>query len=344
MRKKKLKEIAEHIGGELIGGGDIEISGIKDIEEAQTGDVTFLLHPKFAHYLEKTKASCVVVPTQIQKAKCPIIRCENPTIAFIKLVDLLLPDRIPHPSQIHKTALIGNNVSLGKDIGIGAYTFISDNVSIGDGTRIYPFTYVGDNTTIGSDCVIYSNVSIRENIKIGSKVIIHAGSVIGSDGFGYDNSTGKPLKIPQIGDVIIEDDVEIGACVTIDRAKFAHTKIGRGTKIDNLVQIAHNVTIGENCIIVAQCGISGSSVLGKNVVLGGQVGLVDHIKLGDRAIIAAQAGVTKSVPPNAILWGTPARPLRLQKKLHVLEGKLPEIYQRLKRIEKALDIEKCKER
>ncbi len=338
MPKKSLKEIAEYIGGELVGDGNVEISGIKDIEKAVNGHIAFILHPKFSSYLENTKASCVVVPPQIEKAKCALIRSKNPAIAFIKLVEVLMPDRIPHPKGIHKTALIGKNVSLGKDVSIGANAFIADNAIINDGTVIYPFCYIGHGTKIGKDCIIYPNVSIRENIKIGSRVIIHPSSVIGSDGFGYDSTTGKHLKIPHIGDVIIEDDVEIGASVTIDRAKFAHTKIGRGTKIDNLVQIAHNVVIGENCIIVAQCGISGSTSLGKNVILGGQVGVVDHVKLGDNAMIGAQAGVTRSIPPNSIMWGTPARPLRLEKKVIALRGKLPEIYQRLKKIEKALKL------
>ncbi len=356
MPKKSLKEIAEYIGGELVGDGNIEVSGIKDIEEAENGHIAFIFHSKFSSYLEKTKASCVVAPPQIvppsagsrrissgetsfgKKATCAVIHSKNPAIAFIKLVELLMPGRIPRHEGIHKTVLIGKDVSLGKGLSIGAYCVIEDNAVIGEGTVIYPFCYIGHETKIGKDCIIYPNVSIRENIKIGQRVIIHPSSVIGSDGFGYDNTTGRHLKIPHIGDVIIEDDVEIGACVTVDRAKFAHTKIGRGTKIDNLVQIAHNVTIGENCIIVAQCGISGSTSLGKNVILGGQVGLVDHIKLGDNAMIGAQAGVIKSVPANSILWGTPARPLRSEKKVIALRGKLPEIYERLKRIEKALSL------
>jgi len=340
MVKKKIKEIAELIKGELIGDGDIEISGIKDIFEAGEGDLTFILHPKFSSFLDNVKASCAVVPPQVEKAKCPIIRSKNPSLAFRKIVDFLMVGQIPHPKGVHKSAIIGKNVSLGKDVGIGAYAVIEDGVKIGDNTVIYPFTYVGHSSTIGDDCLIYSHVSIREKIEIGSRVIIHSSSVIGSDGFGFDSSTGRHLKIPQIGNVTIGDDVEIGASVTVDRAKFAHTKIGKGTKIDNLVQIAHNVEIGENCLIVAQAGIAGSSILGKYVVLGGQAGVVDHTKIGDNVMIGSQSGVTKSVQPNTVIWGSPARQYHKKRKVFALSDKLPDFYKRLKKIEKALNIEK----
>jgi UDP-3-O-[3-hydroxymyristoyl] glucosamine N-acyltransferase len=333
MKKIKLRELAGLISGQLIGDGDIEVNEIRDITEAGIGCVSFIVHPKFAAYLENTKASCAIVPQGIEKAACPIIRVKNPAIAFIKVVETLMPDRIPHPKGINKLAVIAKSAKIGKNVAIGPYAVISSSATIGDRSIIYPFSYIGDSTEIGDDCIIYPNVSIRENIKIGSRVIIHSGSVVGSDGFGYDNTTGVHLKIPQVGGVIIEDDVEIGACVTIDRAKFSNTKIGKGTKIDNLVQIAHNVIIGENCIIVAQCGISGSSTLGKNVMMGGQAGLVDHITLGDNVMVAAQAGLTKSVPANTIMFGTPARPMRFEKKLVALIDKLPEIYERLKKLE-----------
>lgn len=340
MAKKTAKEIAEAIDGELVGDGNVEVSNIKDISEAGRGDIAFILHPKFSRFIDTTKATCVVVPPQVKKANCVIIRSKNPSLAFRKIVSFLGADTVSHPKDVHERAVIGKNVSIGKDVGIGPYCVIEDGVTIGDKTVLYPFSYIGHNSRIGEETVIYANVSIRENVKIGSRVIIHSGSVIGSDGFGFDSSTGVHLKIPQIGNVIIGDDVEIGACVTIDRAKFAHTKIGNGTKIDNLVQIAHNVEIGDNCIIVAQCGISGSTKLGKNVIIGGQAGLVGHIHIGDNAMIGAQSGITKSLPSNTIVWGTPARPIRKQKKLLVLMGKLPEIYERLRKIEKRLNSKK----
>lgn len=244
MAEKTVREIAEHIGGKLIGDGTITISDIKAVDEAGAGDIAFVLHPRFSGLLEKTAASCVIVPAKTQSAARTIIQSENPSLAYTKVVDLLEKHSASHPRGIHKTAIIGKGVSLGKGCGIGPYCVIEDNVVLGDGVVLYPFSYIGRDTAIGASSVVYPNVSIRERITIGERVIIHSGSVIGSDGFGYENSTGTHVKIPQIGDVIIGDDVEIGACVTIDRAKIAHTRIGKGTKIDNLVQIAHNVTIG----------------------------------------------------------------------------------------------------
>ena len=342
MLKKKeitLGELAKALAGELENADqNSTVSNICDIGEAKTGDLAFILREKNESLLKKTKASCVVVPSQIKKSPIPIIRCKNPNLAFKKAVELISPESIPHPKGIHETASIGKDVMLGKDVGIGAYACLEEGVRIGDGTVIYAHSYVGHSTEIGKGCIIYPNVTIRENIKIKDRVIIHPGCSIGTDGFGYEITEKGHAKIPHIGDVIIEDDVELGACVTVDRAKIAHTKIGRGTKIDNLVQIAHNVTIGENCIIVAQCGISGSVKIGNNVIMGGQVGLVDHIEIGDNAMIAAQSGVTKSVPPNTIMFGTPARQIKKMKMSIVLFDKLPEIYKRLKNVEKKIGI------
>jgi len=336
MAEKTLKEIAERLKGELAGDGAAKVSGIKDITGAGSGDLAFILHPKFAGLLQKTKAACVVAPAGVEKAGPAMIYVKNTAVAFREAVDLLGVGRIPHPAGVHQTAVIASGASVGKNAGIGAYCVIEEGASIGDNTVLYPFTYVGRGAAIGKDSIIYSNVSIREGISIGDRVIIHAGSVIGSDGFGYDSATGVHLKIPQIGTVEIGDDVEIGACVTVDRAKFARTKIGRGTKIDNLVQIAHNVEIGENCIIVAQCGISGSTTVGRFVVMGGQVGIVDHVKIGDGAMIAAQSGISKSVHPGKIMMGTPATEIVEMRKMIALHRKLPELYERIKNLEKAL--------
>jgi UDP-3-O-[3-hydroxymyristoyl] glucosamine N-acyltransferase len=338
MIKKRADEIAELVGGELSGDGAVEVSDIKDIKEAGPGDLAFILNPKFASMMEGSRAACIVVPPEVRSSGVTIIKTKNPSLAFCKIVDNLMPGRIPHPKGIHPTAVVGERVSLGKNVGLGPYVVIQDDAVIGDNTVIYPFTYVGNRSKIGRDSIIYSNVSIREDIKIGSRVIIHAGTVVGSDGFGFDSSTGMHVKIPQIGDVIIEDDCEIGACVTIDRAKFSHTKIGRGSKIDNLVQIAHNVEMGQGCIVVAQCGISGSTVLGNGVVMGGQVGLVDHIKLGDRVMVGAQAGVTKSFPPNTIIVGSPAKPIMETKRIVAVTDMLPDLYKRIIKIEKHLDL------
>jgi UDP-3-O-[3-hydroxymyristoyl] glucosamine N-acyltransferase len=237
---------------------------------------------------------------------------------------------------VHPNAVIGKNVSLGKDVAIGPYAVVADNVSIGEKTVIYSGCYIGHHTKIGSETLIYPNVSIRERTTIGSRVIIHSGTVVGSDGFGFATIKGMHHKIPQIGTVVIEDEVEIGANVTIDRARFDKTFIGKGTKIDNLVQIAHNVAIGENSIVVAQAGISGSTVIGKGVTLAGQAGLVGHITVGDGAIVAAQAGVTKSIPPNTLVSGYPAKPHDVARKVNACLQNLPKLYESVNELKKKI--------
>ncbi|OGW74791.1 MAG: UDP-3-O-(3-hydroxymyristoyl)glucosamine N-acyltransferase [Omnitrophica bacterium RBG_13_46_9] len=335
-----LEALASELKGELIGDRDLSVRNICDIEEAEKGDLAFITGKKYASFLETTRASCVIVPNEIEKARVSIIKCKNPNLAFKRAVELIAPDHIPLPKGVHKTASIGNGVALGREVALGAYAVVEDGAEIGDGTVIYAHCYVGCATKIGKNCIIYPNTTIRENVKIGDRVIVHPGCVIGGDGYGYERTQRGHEKIPHLGDVIIEDDVELGACVTVDRAKIAHTRIGRGTKIDNLVQIAHNVTIGENCIIVSQCGISGSTKIGNNVIMAGQVGLVDHIEIGDNVMIGAKSGLMKSVPPNTIVWGIPARPAEKTKMMHILSYRLPEIYERLKAVEEHLGIKK----
>jgi UDP-3-O-[3-hydroxymyristoyl] glucosamine N-acyltransferase len=258
-------------------------------------------------------------------------------LAFAKVVNLFSKEAQKHPTGIHKHALVSSKAKVGKNVAIGAFAIIEDGANIGDNTIIYGGCYVGHGTKIGKDCLIYPQVCIRERLEIGNRVIIHSGTVIGSDGFGFANVRGVQHKIPQIGTVLIEDDVEIGANVTIDRARFDKTIIGKGTKIDNLVQIAHNVIAGENCIIVAQAGVSGSTVLGKNVTLAGQAGLVGHITVGDNAIVAAQGGVTKSVPANTMVSGYPAKPHDVAKKINACVQNLPNLYKKIRELEKRLE-------
>lgn len=321
-----LKEINKLVDGELIGDQDIEIKGVAGIKEAKEGDITFLANAKYEPLLDSSKASAVITYKELRKTTSkPIIRVENPSLAFAKVISFMFPDEKRLPKGIHPTALIGEGVNLGKGVCLGPYVVIEDDVEIKDNTAICAGAFVGHSTKLGSDVLIYPNVTIREKTTIGSRVIIHSGTVIGSDGFGFEEVGGAHQKIPQVGIVVIEDDVEIGACVTIDRARFGKTIIGRGTKIDNLVQIAHNVVIGENSIIVAQAGISGSSTLGKNVILAGQSGIVGHIELGDNVIVGAQAGVTKTVPKNTFVVGSPAKPHNVSKKIFAGWAKLPEL-------------------
>src|SRR3989338_8654026 len=310
---KTLKEIAELIDGEVIGNGSTVITGVSGIKEAGEGDITFVANPKYFPLIEKTGASAIITSRDVKSSPKPIIRTDNPSLAFAKVISFTAPGESKHPKGLHPTAILGKDVSLGSDVAIGPYVAVEDNVSIGDKAIIYAGCFIGHHTKIGSDTLIYANVSIRERITIGNRVIIHSGTVIGSDGFGFAAIEGLHHKIPQVGTVEIGDDVEICANVTIDRARFDKTIIGSGTKIDNLVQIAHNVVIGENSIIVAQAGISGSTNIGKGVTLAGQVGVVGHITIGDNAIVMAQAGVSKSVPAETTVWGYPAKPVDIAK-------------------------------
>jgi len=334
--QKTLKEIADFIGGELVGNGDTVITGVCGIKEAEDGEITFLANAKYLPFLDKTCASAVITSREIKTASKPVIRVDNPSLAFIKAVSLFSRVEAKHPTGVHPTAVLGKNVSLGRNAAIGAYTVIEDNVSIGDNDVIYGQCYIGRSCSIGADTLIYPQVSLREAVIVGSRVTIHNGTVIGSDGFGYLQIEGRHRKIPQLGTVEICDDVEIGANVAIDRARFKKTVIGRGTKIDNLVHIAHNVIIGENSLIIAQAGISGSTVIGNGVTIAGQAGLVGHITIGDGAVLAAQAGVTKSVAANTVVSGYPAKPHETAIKVNACVQNLPRLYEQVKELEKKI--------
>jgi UDP-3-O-[3-hydroxymyristoyl] glucosamine N-acyltransferase len=335
--RKTLAEIAKLVDGEIVGDANTVITGICGIKEAKPGDLTFVANPKYLPLMENTQASAIITSRDIQVSPKPIIRTENPSLAFARMVSLIFPAEALHFKGIHPTAIIGKDVKLGRDVAIGPYAIIDDDAAIGDKTIIYGGCYIGRHSKIGSDTLIYPHVSIRERISIGNRVIIHSGTVIGSDGFGFATVKGLHHKIPQMGTVVVEDDVEIGANVTIDRARFDKTVIGKGTKIDNLVQIAHNVIIGENSIIVAQAGISGSTVIGNNVMLAGQAGLVGHITIGDGAIVAAQAGVTKSIPANTKVSGYPAKPHETAKKVNAYLQRLPQLAEKVKELQHKIE-------
>lgn len=340
---KTIKEISELVKGELVGDGSIAITGISGIQEARGGDITFIARSSDEDLIGETKASCVIVPKDIKKAfDRTLIKVDYPSVALSRIIEFILPDSIPHPKGIHNTAIISKSASIGKNVSIGAYAVIGDDVKIDDNTIIYSLTYIGRKTKIGSDCIIYPNVTLREGIVIGNRVIIHPGAVVGSDGFGYDTlRDGSHVKIPQLGTVVIEDDVEIGTCATIDRARFAKTVIGKGSKIDNLVQIAHNVIIGPYCLIAAQTGISGSSTLGRNVVFGGQVGVVDHVNIGDFVMAGGGTKIPKSFPAKTVLFGYPAKPVDKARKLIASLGLLPKLFERVRVLEaKIKELEK----
>ena len=311
-----LQEIARLVDGELLGDGQGVITGVAGIQEAKAGEITFLSNAKYLPFLEKTQASAVITSKEIVFSSKFLIRVSNPSQAVNKVISFFHPARPELSMGIHPTAVVDPTVCLGKRVFIGAHVFI------------------GADCHLGEDVWIYPNVTVYSGARIGNRVIIHSGTVIGSDGFGYETVEGEHLKIPHTGNVVIEDDVEIGANVCVDRGRLQKTWIQRGTKIDNLVQIAHNVVIGPNCLIVSQAGISGSTELGKNVIIAGQAGIVGHIKIGDEAIVGAGAGVTKSVPDKTVVLGGPARPIQEQKKIFALIARLPELFNELSEIKK----------
>ncbi|HOV21741.1 MAG TPA: UDP-3-O-(3-hydroxymyristoyl)glucosamine N-acyltransferase [bacterium] len=334
----RVKEIAEIVGGKVIGDENIVITGISGIKEAEPGDITFVATNKYKNLLKTTKASAVLVSPEINNTvSTTLIQVENPSLSFAKIMELVGDEPVKFTAGIHPTAIIGENVKLGRNVSIQPFAVIEDNAEIGDNTVIGAAVYIGHYTKIGKDGLIYPHVIIRERVKIGDRVILHPGTVIGGDGFGFATVRGIHHKIPQIGTVEIGDDVEIGSNVTIDRARFDKTYIGNGVKIDNLVQIAHNVKIGDNTIVVAQVGISGSTEIGKNVIIAGQAGIIGHITVGDNAIIGGKAGVTKDVPPNTHVTGFPARDKWEDMRFQVFVRKQPELNERIKKIEEKIE-------
>ncbi|MFH1562625.1 MAG: UDP-3-O-(3-hydroxymyristoyl)glucosamine N-acyltransferase [Nitrospirota bacterium] len=340
---KTLEEITKFVNGKLIGEKDILISHIAPSKEAKEGEITFIFDKRELKKIPANQicASCIVLPEDVHTLSCPKIIVENPKLAFAKLLELFIPTTLP-PQGIHPTAIISKDAKIGKEVSIGAYVVIADEVEIEDKVVIYPLTYIGNKVIIGTESILHPEVTIYDKVKIGKRVIIHSQTVIGSDGFGYvktgtRQASSVHYKIPQKGEVVIEDDVEIGAGVTIDRATLGATLIGQGTKIDNLVHIGHNVTIGKNCIIVAQVGISGSVTIEDNVTFAGQSGATDHVTIKENTIVAGRAVVTKDVGPDEIVSGFPARPHQEEMKIKALTQKLPELVKRIKDLEKKVE-------
>ncbi len=333
--KKRLKELAQWVDGTVVGDGETEISGVASVEEAQAGEITFIANPKYLPKLAETSASAVIVSKEVTRADKPLLCVTHPHLAFAKILTLFF-DKPYQPKGIDSNAWVSPTAMLGKDLTIYPFAYVGDRSSIGDRVTLYPGAYVGEDSAIGEDSILYSNVSVYSGAIIGKRVILHSGVVVGGDGFGYVKEGEKNVKIPQVGKVEIEDDVEIGANSTVDRAALGKTVIRRGTKIDNLVQVAHSVVIGENSILCAQAGISGSTKLGSNVTLAGQVGVVDHVEIGDNVIVGAQAGVTHNLPGNQAYVGSPALPHREFLRSNAVFPKLPEMRKTLIDIEKRL--------
>ena len=334
-----VQELAALTGGQFVSADDggRPITGPASIADAGEGHVTFFGNVKYLAQLKVSRATAALVPLDFNEPISPVaIRVENPTLAFAQLLEKFAPEPIRFAPGVHPTAVLGRDVVLGENVSIQPYVVIEDGVKIGAGTVLGAHGYLGHGATVGAGCQLAPRVTVGARCVIGSRVIIHSGTVLGSDGFGFELSGGRHVKIPQTGIVQIDDDVEIGANVTIDRARFGRTWIQEGTKIDNLVQIAHNVVIGRHCLIVAQAGISGSTRLGNYVTLAGQVGLVGHIEIGDRTIVAAQSGVTKNLGPDQIVFGYPALPLRESKEQLARIGRLPKLYERVKKLEQLM--------
>ena len=327
MPELTIQEIAARVGGAVETGGDVRIRGIAGIRDAQPGEVSFLSNPRYAAEAAATRASAVLVPLAWDKP-CPavLVRVENPDAAFARVAAWFAPEPIRPPPGVHPTAMVAPDAVLGPDVSIGPHCVIEPGARIGARAVLDAQVYVGHASEIGEDSRLYPHVSLRERVRVGARCILHNGVVLGSDGFGYTvDAAGVRTKIPQYGTVAVGDDVEIGANTTVDRARFGKTVIGNGVKIDNLVQIAHNVVIGDHAVIVAQVGIAGSTVVGARAVLAGQAGVAGHLVIGEGAIVGAQAGVTKSVPPGAFVSGYPAAPHEKATRIHAHVMRLPEM-------------------
>ncbi len=340
-----VNEIARLVDGVAAEGGEIEIAGVAKIEEARSGDITFLANPKYQKHLITTAASAVLVGfdayvPEVARRATPLalIRVADPYAAFLRVLDRFQTPAPSLPPGIHPSAVVGSSSRIAGDASIGAHAVIGERCAVGDGTSIHPGAVVGNDVRIGAGTTIYPNVTIREGCIIGDRVILHAGTVVGSDGFGFaPRPDGTYEKIPQRGIVVIEDDVEIGANCTIDRATLGETRIHRGVKLDNLIHVAHNVVIGEHTVMAAQTGVSGSTKIGSHCAFGGQVGLVGHITIADRTTIGAQSGVPKSIDTPGKTWfGYPAREIHESLRIEGVVHQLPSMFREIQEMERRI--------
>jgi UDP-3-O-[3-hydroxymyristoyl] glucosamine N-acyltransferase len=337
----KAHQIAQFLQGTVQGNPDVEVWQVCKIEEGVTGGLSFLANPKYISFIYETQASIVLVNQDFVAEKpvsATLIRVADAYSAFTKILELYQGQWLAGKKGIEQPAFIGANVNITEDVYVGAFSYIGNEVKIGKNVKIFPQTYIGDNAVIGDNTVIYAGVKVYAYCIIGKNCIIHSGSVIGSDGFGFaPQNDGSYKKIPQIGNVCIEDNVEIGANTTIDRATLGSTYIREGVKLDNLIQIAHNVEIGKHTVIAAQTGISGSTKIGKYCMIGGQVGIVGHLKIADGTQIGAQSGISNDIDEPKTAWrGSPAQPYRKQLRTEVLWRKLPEMYQELQALKQEI--------
>jgi len=335
----KLKDIVAEIGGDIEGDGGVEITGLASLSDAVAGDITFLANPRYASEVAETKASAILVNADWSgDCPCTLVRVDGADSMFAKVAAMISPPPIDYGVGVHASAIVADGVAVGENVYVGPNCVVEPGAVIGNGCVLIAGCYIGHDVVMGEDCRIYPQASIRERVRLGSRVIIHNGAVIGSDGFGYTpDKEGVWHKVMQLGIVEIGDDVEIGANVTIDRARFGKTRIGNGVKIDNLVQIAHNVVVGNHTAIAALAGISGSTCIGEHVQVGGQSGFSGHIKIGDWSGIGAQSGVTKDVQPKTYVSGYPAMDHRKAAKMHAHIMRLPALKKRIKALEEEIE-------
>jgi UDP-3-O-[3-hydroxymyristoyl] glucosamine N-acyltransferase len=334
LAKMTLEELAARLGATVVGDGNTVVTGVAGIEEAREGEVTFVANPRYRSKLLSTGASAAIVPPDVEEAPLALLVTPEPYVALTKALEVFHPSERPE-SGVSPDAWVDPSARVGEDVSILPLAYVGRDAEIGDRTVVYPFVFVGNRVRVGEDCRIHSHVSIREGCELGDRVILQNGVRVGADGFGYAQEGSRHRKIPQVGIVRIEDDVEIGANTCIDRATMGETRIGRGTKIDNLVQLAHNVQIGEDVILVSQAGISGSTSVGDRAVLGGQVGVAGHVRIGRDVKIGAKSGVHASISDSSIVAsGIPAMPYEVYLKAMAVLKQLPRMREKVRKLEK----------
>ncbi|MFM7645809.1 MAG: UDP-3-O-(3-hydroxymyristoyl)glucosamine N-acyltransferase [Sphingomonadales bacterium] len=330
-------QLAPLIGATIEGNPEVSVHAFGKIEEAKEGQLSFLANPKYEEYLYTTKASLVILNNDFvlrEPVKATLLRVDNAYSSFATLLDTYQKLQVTSLTGVQQPSYVAPSATIGEQVYIGAFAYVGEQVSIGKNSKIHPHCFIGNQVVIGENCVLHAGVKIYHQCELGNNIIIHAGTVIGSDGFGFaPQADGSLQKVPQIGNVIVEDGVEIGANTTIDRATIGSTIIRKGVKLDNLIQIAHNVEIGDSTVIAAQAGISGSTKIGKGVMIGGQAGIVGHIQLGDGAKVNAQSGVGKSIEKGKAVTGTPAYDYTQALRSQALSRRLPELEKRIKELE-----------
>lgn len=334
--EKTLKELADYVGGEVTGDGNIKIKGVMTIDEASEGYITFVSNKKYIKKLEQTGASAIIASPDIDIKDKNLLITKNPYLAFAKVVDLMMNPEKVYPGTLDDSARVSDSAELGSNVTVYPFVFIGESVKVADNVVLYPGVYVGDDCRIGKDTIIHPNAVIHKGTIIGERVVIHSNVVVGCSGFGYAPDGSTYFKIPQVGITVIEDDVDIGANTTINRAVLGETRIRRGTKIDSEVIIAHNVEIGEDTLVTSQVGIAGSVTIGNNVILAGGSGVAGHIKVGDNVKVGGWTGVTKDLPPGGTFLGTPAIEIKRMRKCYLIIQKLPEMKETVKDLQRKI--------